>query len=303
MKQYDIRVESEPEGDAARLDKFIVSQKADWSRGLVRQLIERGGVYLNGKRCKVASRHVQKGDAIRVFQPENTKRDPVQLKPEQIIFENLDWIVVNKPPFIPTHATLDNSREHLVQALQDLIGARDKKDPKQVYLGVHHRLDRDTSGVLLFTKRKEANAAVAKAFQERLVHKTYLAVVVGEPKAEHFVIKSYLGRDPRNKRRFCSIQSGGDYAETEVRRLMTREVAGHRLTLLEVKPLTGRTHQIRVHLSEQGLPMAGDDTYGKQLPGVKRLLLHAWKLNLLNHEWCAPLPEEFTRLDFTAPKA
>lgn len=298
MKQYDIIVDTEPSEDLARLDKWIPAKQAELSRSLVRQLIERGAVYLNGKRCKRASKPIFKGDTIRVFLPEKTRAAPTELTAAQIIFEDQDWIIVNKPPFLPTHATLDNSREHLVSVLQEFIAKRDGKDAKSVYIGVHHRLDRDTSGVILFTKRKEANAAIAKAFQERTVDKTYLAAVLGEPKEKRFVIKSYLGRDPRNKRRFCSVKSGGDYAETEVKLLATRVYQGKTLSLVEAHPVTGRTHQIRVHLSEQALPLAGDETYGTQLPGIRRLMLHAYKLNILGKSFLAPMPQEFRQLDF-----
>lgn len=299
MKHYDIAVTEQPSEETSRLDKFIASKKEDLSRGLVRQLIERGAVYLNQKRCKQASRPVKVGDSIKVFLPQPREKQAVEVNASNIIFENQDWLIVNKPPFLPTHETVDDSREHLVLKLKQFLAARDGGSPQQVYLGIHHRLDRDTSGVILFTKRKEANAAIAKAFQEKSIQKTYLAVCVGTPQNKHFSIKSFLGRDPKNKRRFKSVQSGGDPAETIVKLLDTKDFADHHLSLVEAKPITGRTHQIRVHLSENHLPIAGDETYGKKLPGIKRLMLHAWKLEVLGKKFEAPLPLEIAKIGFS----
>ncbi len=218
-----------------------------------------------------------------------------ELLPEHVLFENADLIVVNKPPYLPTHETIDNARHHLALAVQEFLAKREKKLPAQIYLGIHHRLDRDTSGVILFTKRKEANPAVAQAFQERLVEKTYFAICLGSLN-EAKTIKTFLGPSPHNKRLFCTVQKGGKYAETEARSLDTKIVQGKRLTLVEAKPKTGRTHQIRVHLSENGLPIIGDQAYGRNFPGVQRVMLHAGKLELLGKTFLAPLPEDFRAL-------
>ena len=298
MKQYDILVREIP--DDPRLDKVIPMYCEGVSRSQARKLIETGAVYLNRKRCLQNAKAIRTGDKIRFFigEQKEEETDELTLPLSAILFEDEDLIVVNKPPLIPTHATIDTSRHHLVLATQAMIAKRDGKVAKDVYLGVHHRLDRDTSGVILFTKRKEANAAVAQAFQGRDVQKTYYAAVLGTPTKKSFEVKSYIGPHPRNKRRFASIERGGKYAETQVQLLSSTFSHNRKISLVEAKPLTGRTHQIRVHLSENKLPILGDATYGVEFPDVPRLLLHAYRLEILGKQFEAPLPEDFLRLAF-----
>lgn len=304
MKQYEITVTQLPEDP--RLDKVIPLHLPELSRSHARSLIENGSVYVNRKRCQKNAKEMRVGDSIRILISDSPRDDGENFvfTADRIIYEDADIIVVNKPPYLPTHETIDTSRHHLVLALQEFLAKRDgKKSPKDVYLGVHHRLDRDTSGVLLFTKRKEANAAVAQAFQNREVQKTYYAVVLGEPSRKSFTIKSHIGPHPRNKRLFASVLRGGKYAETEVRVLETRILHSKKISLVEAKPLTGRTHQIRVHLSEEGLPILGDLSYGVRFKEAERLLLHAARLELLEKRFEAPLPEDFTALAFRDPQA
>ncbi len=286
--------------DDPRLDKAIAFYAPEISRGHARKLVEAGAVYVNQKRCHKNSKLLELGDKVRLVLPEIILEKPQAFQAERVLFENQDLIVVNKPPFLPTHETIDNSRFHLVQALEEFLAKRDGK--KQIYLGIHHRLDRDTSGALLFTKRKEANAAVAQAFQERKVEKTYLALCqgqLGSPKT----IQSFLGPSPKNKRIFCSVKKGGKFAETEVECLETLKVQGQMVSLVKAKPKTGRTHQIRVHLTENKLPILGDKTYGVEFPGAERVMLHAWKLEILGMTFTAPLPDDFRFLDFAEPQA
>ncbi len=288
--------------DDPRLDKVIPLHVKDLSRGASRKLIEQGAVYVNRKRCTKNSKVMHTGDKVQVILSGQARAEEEEFLfgPERILYEDQDLIVVNKPPFLPTHETIDSSRHHLQRALAKFLATRDKVLPDRVYLGIHHRLDVNTSGCILFTKRKEANAAVAKAFQEREVNKTYLSVSLGELNAPN-VIKSFLSESKQNKRVICSVKSGGKYAETSVRSIETKMIQARKVSLIEASPKTGRTHQIRVHLSENDLPILGDDTYGVRFPGVKRTLLHAWKLQLLGKTFRAPLPEDFTALDFHEP--
>lgn len=290
--------------DDPRLDKVIPLHVKDLSRGASRKLIEQGAVYVNRKRCTKNSKVMHTGDKVRVMLSpvEREKDEEFRFGPERILFEDQDLIVVNKPPFLPTHETIDSSRHHLQRAVSVFLAERDRKLPGRVYLGIHHRLDVNTSGAILFTKRKEANAPVAQAFQERLVQKTYLAVSLGELQ-EAVVIKSFLAESRQNKRIICSVKSGGKYAETAVRCLETKLIQARKVSLIEASPKTGRTHQIRVHLAENNLPILGDDTYGVRFQGVSRTLLHAWKLELLGKTFRAPLPDDFASLAFHEPEA
>lgn len=298
MQNVEFQVKELP--DEPRLDKVIPANVEGVSRSAARKLIEGGSVFVNKKRCKMNAKTVAVGDKIRVMLAALDRKEPeVAFGAANIIYEDKDIVVVNKPPLLPTHETRDSSRHHLVLSLQEFIGVRDRVKPANVYLGVHHRLDRDTSGAILFTKRKEANAPVAQAFQAQEVHKTYLAVTLGTLK-EPLTIKSFIGTSPRNKRIMASVKRDGRYAETEVRALETRTLNGRVISLVEARPKTGRTHQIRVHLSENNLPILGDLTYGVKAPGVERVLLHAWKLEILGRVFHAPLPADF--LDFAEPK-
>lgn len=306
MKQYDFELKSLPED--ARLDKAIAAHAQtagiEISRSYAKKLIEDGGVYLNRKRCRQCARPVRIGDKIRVCisEAQNDAAEKDYVLPERlVIYEDDDIIVVNKPPFIPTHATIDTSRNHLVLATQTMLAARAKKKASEIYLGVHHRLDRDTSGIILFTKRKEANPRIAQAFQERKFQKTYLAVCLGVPREKEFPVKNFLGTDPRNKRFFRSVQREGKFAHTDFRLLETLFIQSRKISLMEAKPLTGRTHQIRIHLSENKLPILGDATYGVRFQDIPRLLLHAWRLELDGQSWHAPMPEDFQSLGFKEP--
>ncbi|MGZ3694055.1 MAG: RluA family pseudouridine synthase [Bdellovibrionota bacterium] len=299
MSQIDFSIVKLP--DEPRLDKVLPFYVEDLSRSAARKLIENGSVYVNRKRCKMNAKTINVGDKVRVMLDALEKeQEDIKLTKDQILYEDKDIIVVNKPPLLPTHETRDQSRHHLVQALKEFIAERDGKKPQDVYLGIHHRLDRDTSGAIMFTKRTEANAKVAQAFQAQEVRKTYLAIVLGGlPKP--IAIKSFLGPSPKNKRQQATVQRGGKFAETLVRSLATTTAAGKVISLLEAAPKTGRTHQIRVHLSENKLPILGDHTYGVQFPGVPRLMLHAWRLDILGKSFYAPMPEDFRRLDFADP--
>jgi len=292
--------------DDPRLDKVIPLHVKELSRGASRKLIENGSVYVNRKRCTKNGKLLQMGDKVRVMldSPEDIrvkKDDEFRFTADRVLFEDNDIIVVNKPPALPTHETIDTSRNHLQRSVSLFLAERSKILPGRVYLGIHHRLDVNTSGAILFTKRKEANAAVAQAFQEREVQKTYLALSLGELK-EPVVIKSFLAESRQNKRVVCSVKSGGKYAETSVRALETKIIQARKISLIEASPKTGRTHQIRVHLAENKLPIIGDETYGVRFSGAHRVMLHAWKLDLLGKSFRAALPDDFRALDFHEPE-
>ena len=198
------------------------------------------------------------------------------LMPSHILYEDEALIVVNKPVGLPTQATLDPSRDHLFATVKRYIDNRDKKN--NAYVGLHHRLDRDTSGAVLMTKKKSANLFVSNLFKEKQIQKTYLAVCENVSKTaitSRWSIKNHLGRVGKRQWKVLSVQSGGDFAHTDFNLMQT----WGNYHLIKAYPRTGRTHQIRVHLSEMGLPILGDTLYGLPKECHKRLMLHAFALD------------------------
>jgi RluA family pseudouridine synthase len=187
----------------------------------------------------------------------------------RVLYEDDSVVAVDKPAGLPTHATADPLRPHLIALLKAHLGTG--------YLGVHQRLDRDTSGVVLFARSTEANPGLSRAFAEGAVEKTYHALTV-RPAVDppwSWTVRGRLAAS--GKRRMTTVASGGQDAETEFRLL--EPLAG--ALLVEARPRTGRKHQIRVHLAERGLPILGDGVYGGQASGLApRLMLHAVRLAL-----------------------
>jgi len=273
------------------------------SKAKIRMLIVAGAVYLNGRRIRIASKEVipnAKLDVYIDFQKlgeSGLARDRVfQMKAQDILFEDEYVIAVSKPPGLPTQPTLDEARDNLFAAVKKYIATRDRV--AQPYLALHHRLDRDTSGVLILVKDVRANVGVADAFSKHFAQKTYLAIAQGSLRSNQWTVQNHLGRDKSvssKSSRFTAVQSGGDFAQTEFKVLQELGACA----LIQAMPKTGRTHQIRVHLSEGGLPILGDATYGGNKSLAPRLMLHAAKLTLphpvtgkpLTIE--CPLPKDF----------
>ena len=203
---------------------------------------------------------------------------------ERILFEDEWLIVVDKPAGLPTQPTLDAERSSVFGALQTFLAQR---DGAEAYLGLHHRLDRDTSGVLLFTRDRRANAGATALFADKTAQKTYLALAAGGPAGgpDSWSVENTLGVVGRvgKASKFGAVRSGGDPAQTSFRRCERLPGAW----LVEAQPHTGRTHQIRVHLAEGGHPIFGDGLYGGPMQlrpasgaaqTVPRVLLHAARL-------------------------
>ena len=292
-----------------RLDQVL----AEWlpgalsqpvSKGKVRKLIIAGAVYLNGKRVRIASKELQANAAIDVYVDRRKLQGDVpemkfdfKFQSSDILYEDQWLIAVNKPAGLPTQPTLDEARANLFALMKKFLIERDSNP--QVYLGLHHRLDRDTSGVILLTKSKDANAGIARAFQEHLAQKTYHALTVRPRELPKAVWKTenYLGKTDSagKKAKFGAVRSGGDLAITDFKIL---EVGNSGLWV-EARPKTGRTHQIRVHLSESGMPILGDPFYGDVSGLAKRVMLHAVNLTFphpISHVEVSvqsPLPEDF----------
>ncbi len=296
-----------PEQAGARLDRFL-AQTLGWSRARLQKLLKAGLVEVNGG-AKPASHRVRAGEAVSVRVP---KPAPSPLSPEplalEILYEDRDLLTLIKPPGLVVHpgagrqhGTLLNALLHHCPALQE-IGEVSRP-------GLVHRLDKDTSGLMVVAKTALAHAALVSQFAAREIEKRYLALVWGRlPEAEGRIDKE-IGRHPTVRQRMSVRPRRGRAAATRWR--VRREFPGP-LTLLELAPETGRTHQLRVHLASEGHPVLGDATYGggaSRLKGnpylqvlkplVGRQLLHAWRLTVTHPRsaarlsWEAPLPEDF----------
>jgi RluA family pseudouridine synthase len=294
-----------------RLDQAL----ADWlpealgrpiSKSKVRKLIMAGAVRLHGRPVRIASKVVSAGtmieahiDVSKLFEDSTSRDTKFELTLDRVLFEDEDLIVIDKPAGLPSHPTADETRDNLVAAVHRFLSRRD--GIAEPYLGVHQRLDRDTSGVVLFTKSKRVNAAVGAIFSSHKVVKIYQALTVATRKKlpKEWTIKNYLEKvSSKSKRaKYGSVETDGDRAETFFR--VIGEYA--RGVWIEAFPKTGRTHQIRVHLAEYGLPILGDDLYGAPDDRAPRLMLHASELRF-HHPMTgrevsvkSKLPEDFLK--------
>jgi RluA family pseudouridine synthase len=214
-----------------------------------------------------------------------------EITQRRILVEDTDLLAVDKPAGLVSHATVDPRRDHLVAALSRLLHAR---DGAVGHLRQHNRLDRDTSGIVLFSRTPALDPALGSMFAQRKVDKTYLAIVrrassVTFPR-EATPLRAYLATDRDRQGRTHVVHSGGRAALTEVQALLETE----ELVLVQARPHSGRTHQIRVQLAHLGFPIVGDTLYGAPASDVKRMLLHAHRLELEH-------PRSGARLCIVAP--
>lgn len=263
-----------------RLDKHLTGRLTDLSRSRLQDLIRDGHITLNGRATK-ASIALKPGDAVSVTIPEATAVAVVaQDIPLEILFEDKDILVLNKPPGLVVHPAAGNPDGTLVNALlhhcDDLSGIGGEMRP-----GIVHRLDKDTSGCMVVAKNDIAHRRLSEAFAERRMSKIYLAAINGVPKEKSGRIQNLIGRHPVDRKRMAILYDGaGKEAITEWEQLSVYKET----SLIRCKLLTGRTHQIRVHMKEGlGFPILGDPIYGhpnRQKISTPRLMLHAWKLSL-----------------------
>ena len=255
-----------------RLDKFVGDRCPELSRTHAQRLIGDGCITVNGKPAR-ASLKLSIGDKVRVTIPPTP---PSPLSPEaiplNIIYEDDDLLVVDKPAGMTVHPTPGHPGHTLVNAILShyphLADISDSLRP-----GIVHRLDKDTSGLMLVAKNRAAQANLAEQFKARSIVKAYLALVKGKLTPESGIIEAAIGRDPRNRQRMAVVSRGRE-ARTDYR--VIKYIGEH--TLLEVTPETGRTHQIRVHLVAIGYPVVGDPVYGVKSPYLSRQFLHACRL-------------------------
>ena len=289
--------------DGFRLDLCLVRFCPDRSRSRIQTLIGENHVKVNGAVCIRAKTAVAAGDTIEL---ENIPDElpPQEAEPEdiplQVLYEDDSLLAVNKAPGMVVHPAAGNWTGTVVNALlgreSPEFGEMDPLRP-----GIVHRLDKDTSGCLVVAKTPQALAKLADSFAERKTSKTYLAVVYGHFQLRRGEIRTLIGRHPVDRKRRAVVKKDGKEAHSAYTVVREGFIEGVPASLVEVRIFTGRTHQIRVHMSHIGHPLAGDTMYGGagKIP-APRQMLHAWKLTLphpgtgklLALE--APLPPDFT---------
>ena len=284
-----------------RLDKFLTESLPEFSRSRIQGLIAGGFVDVNDHPARKAGQSLEPGTRLTVRIPPPMPTGLVAEEiPLDILFENDDLLVVNKPAGMVVHPAAGHASGTLVNAVlgydAELEGIGGEERP-----GVVHRLDKETSGLILLAKNERAHRWLQDQFRLRKVEKTYLALVDGKPPTPSGRVEAPVGRDPKNRKRMAIVPlSKGREAISEYKTL--ESFKSH--TLLEFHPLTGRTHQIRLHCAFLKCPIVGDEIYGRKDPSlpVDRHFLHALRLKVVlpgekdPHTFEAPLPVELEQV-------
>ncbi len=291
-----------PEAAGQRIDRFFAAHIPALTRSRVKSLIEAGHASRDGIRITAPSEAVRAGALYRLSPPAPVPATPrAEAIPFPILYEDSDLLVLDKPPGLVVHPAPGNQEGTLVNALlahcgDTLPGIGGERRP-----GIVHRLDKDTSGVMVVAKTEQALAALSAAFAARDLDRAYLALCWGLPNPAAGEIEGAIGRDPRERKRMAVVARGGKPALTRYRTLGHHQLA---VALLEVRLATGRTHQIRVHLASRGHPVVGDPLYLRRIPAAARPLdaptrgalldfprqaLHATRLGFAHPRTGAPL--------------
>lgn len=301
--------------DGQRFDLAACDLFPDLSRKAIKEIIDTGGGYLNKRRITIAKTCVKTGQTLEVFwQPLDPQSDRPSSKKarwntldttlrDSVVDEHTGFWVINKPAGIPSQGTLVDSTDTIIHALH--YSNPDRFRLEQMHLV--HRLDKDTSGLLLIAKTATWRGRLENIFRDRAIKKIYHAITLGIPSSETGTINAPIAKDRSRPNAYLAIMHGkhpaAKTAETHFRILQTFVQA--QAALVECAPTTGRTHQIRVHLAAVGAPIAGDRTYGTGLPGhpcdqlALRQMLHASRLSIdldsSTHNWEAPFPADFSQ--------
>jgi len=263
-----------------RLDKFLVESLPEFSRSRIQNLIAAGFVDVNGRAAKKAGQPLDAGATLTIRIPPATPTDLIAEDiPLDIVFENDDLLVVNKPAGMVVHPAAGHARGTLVNAVlgydPEIEGIGGEERP-----GVVHRLDKETSGLIVLAKNERAHRWLQDQFRLRNVEKTYLALVDGKPPTPSGRVETFIGRDPKNRKRMAVVsKTKGREAISEYKTLESFE----KHTLLEFHPFTGRTHQIRLQCAFLKCPIVGDEVYGRKTATVQinRHFLHAFRLKIV----------------------
>lgn len=277
-----------------RLDVFLQGVLEDTSRAAVQKFIDEGCVEINGKKILKAGTKLKGNEEIKVDIPE--KETPI-LKgeniPLDIIYEDKHIAVINKPSDMTVHPAQDNYSGTLVNALLYHFDTISNINEDNIRPGIVHRLDKDTSGLIIIAKTNEAHEKLVEMFQSKNMKKTYVAVCKGNFKDRTGRLENLIGRDPYDRKKMAVVEINGKEAITNYE--VIDEVQD--FSLLKVNIETGRTHQIRVHMKYLNHPILGDSTYGSPSKIIGRQMLHAYML-----EFVHPITKENIKLKGEIPK-
>lgn len=296
--------------EKCRLDEFLrrelplVFPERNLSNSKIRRLIVAGCIYVNGKQVRIPSYDLFPKSKVcaemeeeKIFYEKQPEDIDFELTEQNVLYEDESIIIVNKPAFLPTEGTIVESRKSMHSCVIDYLWKKNPSLRNPPYVGIMHRLDRETSGVLLFTKTRTVNKAVSDMFQNHTAMKTYRAVATRLPGCigkERFVIENFIGRISAKSAK-CKVgvlpeSKGGQTSKTE----FTLVGKKNNLFYFDCRLFTGRTHQIRVHLSGAGYPLLGDTLYGGK-PN-SRIMLHAMCL-----EFPHPVTGQILKVEATLP--
>ena len=284
-----------------RLDKFLTESLPEFSRSRIQGLVANGLVDVNGLPAKKSGQTLEHGSSVTIRIPPPVPTNLIAEDiPLDIVFENDELMVINKPAGMVVHPAAGHANGTLVNAVlgydPDIEGIGGEERP-----GVVHRLDKQTSGLILIAKNERAHRWLQDQFRLRKVEKTYLALVDGKPPTPAGRVEAYIGRDPKHRKRMAVVsEKKGREAISEYQTL--ESFKSH--TLLEFHPLTGRTHQIRLHCAFLKCPIVGDEVYGRKSQSVEieRHFLHARRLKIIlpgetmPRIFEAPLPDDLERV-------
>ena len=301
--EFPVQLHVAPEDAGRRLDQFLTTHLPDISRARVQQLLAEEKILLNGKPAKPSVK-LRGREEIKVLGPPQPPplRAIAEDIPLDVVYEDADLAIVNKPAGMMVHAgagATDDKRNRgtLVNALLHRFGSL-SNEAEGVRPGIVHRLDKDTSGLIVIAKNDATHRKLAQQFASREVKKTYITLVHGWLAKDHGTVESAISRDRVRRTRMTTRRAAGRQAVTHYRVLRRIESDYGNFTLLEVRIETGRTHQIRVHMASLGHPVVGDALYGaprilrsrtRKAVTLARNFLHAAAIEIKQPQSCAPL--------------
>ena len=305
MRREEIYITEDTQG--TRLDLVLSAGLEDYSRSFIQKLFEKGGVSVNGQVCSSKKYKCSAGDlvVIEIPDPEKLEAEAEDI-PIDIVYEDDDLLVVDKPAGMVVHPAPGNYSGTLVNALMYHCGDQLSSINGVIRPGIVHRIDKDTSGLLVVAKTDRAHTGLARQLEEHSINRKYRAIVYSNIKEDEGTVDEAIGRDPKNRLRNAVIKEGApgcESAKNAVTHYTVLERFG-KFTYIEARLETGRTHQIRVHMAYIKHPLLGDELYGpsSNKEGAKRQMLHAGLLGFIHPvtgeymEFESPLPEDFNKV-------